>query len=595
MQNAIAFANNDIATVAWSYGRPLTGCMGFAVYRIDEAGTETALPAMATFPGMTRKPGQTCEVAPFQKFYWKDPYARLVAEKTGKAKFRYKVVPLTGKPGQLVPMHIPFVISNEIEISPQMGEGFQAYFNRGLLSTQRVYRAFKGKPAKGKLLPQIQQQGNPLRASLSGDMVGALTDFVGRTKKGGEIYAALYELTDQQLIDTLKGLKKKLHLVLSNAMQTDAKTKKKFDENMPARGALQKTAGEEINRILPPSNQIGHNKFLVYVDNKKKPQAVLFGSTNWTATGLCAQTNNTIVLEDPIVAGNYLAYWNNLAADTKKANGVAKNLQGAGLRSADAKSLKPVKLEDGDGELTSWYSPNTPKLRSSKKKPGTKETTPPDMKQVIDLVNGARQAVLFLVFYPGTPSIANWAAAAQKKNKDLFVRGCVTNPSASEGFYYELHGVTPPKKVKGQKGPKGKQDARVIAAKALDDTHAPQGWSKELLNAGFAIIHDKIVVVDPFSDNCAVVTGSHNLGYKASYNNDENLAIIRGNKKLAAAYASHVLDVYDHFSWRVQMDSGKAHPDQSLETDPAKWQGRYFDDNGKIKVAQLKFWLSALA
>lgn len=595
MQNAIAFANNDVATVAWSYGKPLTGCMGFAVYRIDEAGTETPLPAMATFPGMTRKPGQTCEVAPYQKFYWKDPYARLVAEKTGKRKFRYKVVPLTGKPGQLVPMHIPFVISNEIEISPQMGEGLRAYFNRGILSTQRVSRAFKGKPAKGKLLPQIQEEANPLRASLAGDMVGALADFVGRAKRGGAIYAALYELTDEQMIDALKGLGKKLHLVLSNAMQTEKGTKRKSDENMPARDALHKTAGEEVNRILPPSNQIGHNKFLVYVDGKKKPQAVLFGSTNWTATGLCAQTNNTIVLDDPGVARNYLAYWKNLAADTKKAKGVAKALQGTDLRKADAKGLKPVTLEEGSGELTSWYSPNTSKLRRTKKKPGTTETCPPDMKQVIDLVNGAKQAVLFLVFYPGTPSIANWAAAAQRTSKNLFVRGCVTNPSASEGFYYELHGVTPPRKVKGQKGPKRKQDPRVIAAQALDDAHAPEGWARELLNAGFAIIHDKIVVVDPFSDNCAVVTGSHNLGYKASYNNDENLAIIRGNKKLAAAYASHVLDVYDHFAWRVQMKNGKPHPDQSLDTDPAKWQSRYFDDKGQIKVAQLKFWLSALA
>ena len=365
------------------------------------------------------------------------------------------------------------------------------------------------------------------------------------------------------------------------------------DADAANRKALKASGVDVIDRILGKGD-IPHNKFMALTENDT-PVAVLSGSTNWTATGLCAQTNNTIVLDDPGVARNYLAYWKNLAADTKKAKGVAKALQGTDLRKADAKGLKPVTLEEGSGELTSWYSPNTSKLRRTKKKPGTTETCPPDMKQVIDLVNGAKQAVLFLVFYPGTPSIANWAAAAQRTSKNLFVRGCVTNPSASEGFYYELHGVTPPRKVKGQKGPKRKQDPRVIAAQALDDAHAPEGWARELLNAGFAIIHDKIVVVDPFSDNCAVVTGSHNLGYKASYNNDENLAIIRGNKKLAAAYASHVLDVYDHFAWRVQMKNGKPHPDQSLDTDPAKWQSRYFDDKGQIKVAQLKFWLSALA
>ena len=98
------------------------------------------------------------------------------------------------------------------------------------------------------------------------------------------------------------------------------------------------------------------------------------------------------------------------------------------------------------------------------------------------------------------------------------------------------------------------------------------------------------------AENASSFTGSHNLGYKASFNNDENLAIIRGNKRLAAAYASHVLDVYDHFAWRYQVETfGKPKAQQSLETNPAKWQERYFDSQGRIKVAQVKFWLSALA
>ena len=49
MQNAIAFCDNDVVVVAWSYGAKLAGCMGFAVYRIDAAGVETALPSMAVF------------------------------------------------------------------------------------------------------------------------------------------------------------------------------------------------------------------------------------------------------------------------------------------------------------------------------------------------------------------------------------------------------------------------------------------------------------------------------------------------------------------------------------------------------------------
>jgi hypothetical protein len=153
MQNAIAFADNDVALVAWSYGAKVAGCMGFAVYRIDSTGKETPLPSMAVFPGFTPKKGQTTERFPIQKFYWKDPYARLVADRTGSRRFRYKIVPLAGKPGSLKPMSVAF-----------------------LISTQRVSSALGGHPAKASLLAAIAQKGHALRASLAGDMVPALLD-----------------------------------------------------------------------------------------------------------------------------------------------------------------------------------------------------------------------------------------------------------------------------------------------------------------------------------------------------------------------------------------------------------------------------------
>ena len=102
------------------------------------------------------------------------------------------------------------------------------------------------------------------------------------------------------------------------------------------------------------------------------------------------------------------------------------------------------------------------------------------------------------------------------------------------------------------------------------------------------------MVIDPFSDNCLVATGSHNLGYKASFNNDENLTFIAGNKPLALAYATHVLDIYDHFAWRYLVKrSGKKGADQSLKSTPDEWMDKYFDANGNVKVAQLKFWMQA--
>jgi phosphatidylserine/phosphatidylglycerophosphate/cardiolipin synthase-like enzyme len=115
-------------------------------------------------------------------------------------------------------------------------------------------------------------------------------------------------------------------------------------------------------------------------------------------------------------------------------------------------------------------------------------------------------------------------------------------------------------------------------------------WQKELLKSSpgaHAIIHDKIVVIDPLSPDCVVVTGSHNLGYRASYNNDENLLIISGHRALAEAYAVHVMDVYEHYRWRWLLQRQKSSAFSGLKRTAAEWQGKYFDE----RKAEVAFWL----
>ena len=87
---------------------------------------------------------------------------------------------------------------------------------------------------------------------------------------------------------------------------------------------------------------------------------------------------------------------------------------------------------------------------------------------------------------------------------------------------------------KARKRPRIKPDSRVVPAGAITPNDAFGEWEAELAKFGFAIIHNKIVVIDPFSDDCVVVTGSHNLGFRASHNNDENMLIIRGHRGLGA-------------------------------------------------------------
>jgi hypothetical protein len=66
----VAFANNDIAVAAWRFGGKLPNCLGFAVYRIDvRAGTETCLPALATFANQQATPGRTTADNRFKNFF----------------------------------------------------------------------------------------------------------------------------------------------------------------------------------------------------------------------------------------------------------------------------------------------------------------------------------------------------------------------------------------------------------------------------------------------------------------------------------------------------------------------------------------------
>jgi hypothetical protein len=584
---AVAFSNNDIAVVAWTFGGKLNGCLGFAVYRIDVlAGTETCLPAMATFQNQSAAPGRTTADAPVQKFFWKDVYA-----KRG-GTYKYKIVPLSGTPGSLQPMPFGPLISNQIQLTPHYG-ALSAYFNRGILATQATAKALDATPGGGqmadKLVTHIYKIGDPLRDDLAGQMIEALTTLPDEAlQNADDLHCAFYEFDDPEVIDHLDPLKGSLKLILSN-MPGITKNKTKTDDTYAAQRAAIKAAGADVHDRFMAGNHIGHNKFQVLIQ-KGVPTAALFGSTNVTAHGLCAQTNNTIIARSAGVAAAYDAYWSRLLKDTLPPGPKVTGPQAQPLRTADAKGPTTVQLEDGSGTIDLWFSPNTPKARASKS--GPKEPSPPDLQELFKLISQAQQAILFLVFEPGYPSIVDTIAAAQKSNPSLFVRGAVTDTSASGEFYTAVNGGQTPVKKPKKGNPPLPEDYRVIHTRGVTKGDAFKQWTQELNQAGHAVIHDKIVVIDPFSDNCVVAMGSHNDGYKASYNNDENLAIIKGHRAVAEAYAAHCLDVYDHYAWRYYLQTENNKAWHFLAADDS-WQNSYFSANNQVKSAELNFWLGA--
>jgi len=559
MPKVMAIANNDVAQIVWRYDQKLPGCLGFAVYRKegapDAATPWTPLPAWVGFEGQSNAPWtpRTTEEWPIQKFEWRDLTA------TRGKSYSYRVVPMTGDPGAdrpLTPMAGADLVTGLVTLTPQRGS-FRTYFNRGILSTQFLAHAIpsgpSGAPNFKVLTNRIDQPGDPLRTALAGQIIEGVEMLLQRAAaQGGSCYAALYELTDPELVKLLLDARN-LHLILSNTAPGD-------NENKAARQALHEQTGIDITDRFVPSGHIGHNKFCVYVDRANTPQAVLLGSTNWTDTALCAQSNNALVVENMDVARAYLDYWHRLKSDSDE----DRSRQGPELRESN---MRPgiADLAIDDGKATVWFAPNTARARQPR--PGPDEPRPPDLAQVFDLMSKAQHAILFLEFEPGTPSVVDQAANCLNANPRLFVRGAVTDPKAVGDFTTTLTH-------------RGAGDAvDVVAASAIGDQFA--FWQHELLKAGpdaHAIIHDKIVVIDPMSPNCVVVTGSHNHGYRASYDNDENLLIVRGHQALAQAYAVHVMDVYDHYRFRFVMEKSGTAAFSGLKRDDT-WQNRYFDPN----------------
>ena len=112
------------------------------------------------------------------------------------------------------------------------------------------------------------------------------------------------------------------------------------------------------------------------------------------------------------------------------------------------------------------------------------------------------------------------------------------------------------------------------------------------------MIHSKVIVIDPFGKSPVVMTGSHNLGPKASSSNDDNLVIIEGASGLAAEYAVYIMNVYGHYKWlfndylrRQGATAGakKVSPQYDGNDDNSEWQQRYRKPG--VNLREIEFWL----
>jgi phosphatidylserine/phosphatidylglycerophosphate/cardiolipin synthase-like enzyme len=207
------------------------------------------------------------------------------------------------------------------------------------------------------------------------------------------------------------------------------------------------------------------------------------------------------------------------------------------------------------------------------------------LSDVFGLMRRAKDAILFLAFYPGQKGndcIIGEVINIGINDRTLLIHGAVSSAQAMPNYVAskkDSNGVV----IDEGESPSTFDDENVaiVRASKLDDRNVLGDFGYEQLTANGsigAIIHDKLVVIDPRSEDCHVILGSHNLGFKASYSNDENMLVVSGDRALAEAYAVHILDVYDHYRFRAieteRRRKGKKGWSGFLETDDS-WQDGY--------------------
>jgi len=616
ISRATAFANNEVAFIAWEIDRAsIPGCLGFHIVREyldanDQVVGEKPLASYVAFKGQ-RNPDwlpQNTSVWPVQKFTWRDLTLRKRRDKATRRRMddrvRYRIRAVgrlkdgmepvvtvqerhkDAKTGKLVdntytgkPIALGYLTpakrTNIVDVTSKRPPFFSTFTN-GILSTQFLLNVLEedGKIEPGELEKHLKKPNDWLRNYLSGDVLPTVTDFFAQPK--GRFHAALYELEDEQLEALLARHASRLDLILSDAGtgtgdddDDDGTNATTYDtRNAPARKklrALAKKKGTTFtmqDRLFNGSGHIGHNKFVVYVNAAGVAKSVLTGSTNWTWSGVGGQSNNCIRIDNDAVAAAYLAYWQRLQADPQPTpkDTSAKNPgagQGDPLKTSDRDG---VVVETGRERIEVWFSPNMP----GKKQPPsasvkTPPPPPPDMDRLFSLMRQAKRSIFFLVFMPsrgGVNSIVSEAVALGQKDSSLDVVGAISDTQAMWGYKPGSKDDTGKKVPASSPHIYEQGGVSVVRATALTDKEIgkPLGDFSfdEKLTVGRAIIHDKILVLDPTDpEHCSVAFGSHNLGYKASYSNDENLVIVRGNRPLALAYAAHVLDVFDHYRFRA--------------------------------------------
>ncbi|KNH48427.1 phospholipase D-like domain-containing protein [Pseudomonas lini] len=530
-----AYAGTNGVLLAIDVAEPRRkGLLGFAIEKQQGSKPWLFLFNSLTFPGKAHTFPQfratPSDTAPLQKFRWAD----------------YAV-----NPG--VTIHYRIHLAYGTADAPQLGEFLEVtlttdnglpadqnvIFNRAVAASQAFQRKFADVDAllsANKKLP-IEAWPDAPRQWLENGLLARLLGFIERAEDGQwALDIAIYEYQLKVIVDAVnaafeRGVKVR---VLYHAQPDEDTT------------ALNEASLEKIpaaNKRGRVTHNIFHNKFMVLsrldAAGQHQPEAVLCGSTNFTANGVYRQANVVHVLDDARVSASYLQTFEQVWATP-----------------ADV------------GATREWLTENNPMQPEQALFAGfSPRSGQGDLREFVEIIESAKKDLLFVTAFALPDEILN--ALLGQPHDDILRYGLQNTASSITGFHADR--------------------TAQFAATALLNTGL-EGWLKENMKGqkGNLLVHTKAIVVDFTTDTPTIISGSHNLSAAASNGNDENYLIIRGDTDLADRYGLELLRFYEHYRFRYFAKKLQLKQVRPLAPDDS-WTDDYYLQGDLRMLSRLRF------
>lgn len=511
-----------------------SGFRGFAIKRKDHSdGEDIWLRGLKTFSQTEAYPalGETFSSLkhPFQGFQWSDYSANQ------GSTYTYKIVAMYGEPSDLKEK---YSVEFTIETEKETGGTHSVFFNRGSAATQEYARRFEQRKPK--------DAGRGAYEWLSRGLIEALMAFLKRAGPGDAIFGAVYEFqygvkNEFQYGDVLAALK--------DARQRGADVKILFDdvesydkEGKPEgprtanRNAIENAGIEDLCKGRANA-KLMHNKFFILRKGSVN-KAVWTGSTNLTENGIFGHSNLGHIVEDETVADSFFKYWQRLDEDPT-INDVYRQAN------MDASPI-PASLPIG---TTTIFSPRGSDL---------------DTLNWYKKLAGEAKDSLFMTF----------AFGMHQNFKDVYSNSDQVLKMALMEKAYSNSKV------------KIRDEADIARIRALSNvvvalgnrikTNSFDRWLAEIdriipqLHVYW--IHTKYMLIDPLGPEPIVIGGSANFSKASTYTNDENMLIIKGDKRIADIYFGEYMRLFSHYSFR---ESVKRHQEWEKIHGPKEWKPQF--------------------